>query len=90
MHSAKYLEDFYIMTLAIIFPSYLQNLNVYSNEMAEKAMFKSKKAGLSLLKKEDVFGNSGAASGNESLRRHRKTPTGTHKYLKQSEKNIGM
>lgn len=34
----------------MIFTSYLQNLNVHSNKMAEKAMFESIKSGTSLLK----------------------------------------
>lgn len=34
----------------MIFTSYLQNLNVHNNKMAEKAMFESIKSGTSLLK----------------------------------------
>lgn len=42
---------FNIMTLAMTLTSYLQNLKIHSNKMAEKAMFESKKSGPSLLKK---------------------------------------
>lgn len=38
------------MPLVMIFTSYVQNLNVHSNKMAEKAMFESIKSGTSLLK----------------------------------------
>lgn len=45
---------------------------VYSIRIAVKAMFESIRSVPSLLKKEDVFGKGGAASGNKILCGHRK------------------
>lgn len=59
----KYWDDYYIMTLAMIFSLYL-HLNVHSKRMAKKAMFESIKSGPSMVKKEDVFWKSEILHGH--------------------------
>lgn len=86
----KYWDNFYIMTLAMTFTSYLQNLNVHSNKMAEKAMFESIKSGPSLLKKKRFSEKAEQRTVIKFCAGIGKTPTATHKFLKQSEihKNV--
>lgn len=69
------------MTLMMTFYVISANLDVCSNEMAEKAMFESIKSGQSLLKK-DVFGKGKVPSGNTILCGHRKN---SYKDLQTSE-----
>lgn len=73
------------MTLYVI----SANMNVHSNENAEKAMFESTNFGQSLLKKKDIFGKGKVSNGNNILRGIEKT-TETHKRLKQWEKHRNM
>lgn len=72
------------MTLTMTFYVISANLNVCSNEMAQKAMFESIKSGQSLLKKKkkDVFGKGKVPSGNKILCGHRKN---SYKDLQKSE-----
>lgn len=71
------------MTLTMTFYVISANLNVRSNEMAQKAMFESIKSGQSLLKKKkDVFGKGKVPSGNKILCGHRKN---SYKDLQKSE-----
>lgn len=70
------------MTLTMTFYVMSANLNVCSNEMAQKAMFESIKSGQSLLKKKDVFGKGKVPSGNKILCGHRKN---SYKDLQTSE-----
>lgn len=71
------------MTLTMTFYVISANLNVRSNEMAQKAMFESIKSGQSLLKKKkDVFGKGKVPSGNKILCGHRKN---SYKDLQTSE-----
>lgn len=75
------------MTLVMIFTSYLQNLNIHSNKMAEKAMFKSIKSGPSLLKKKTFSEKAKQWAVIKFCAGIEKTPAETHKFLKQSEKH---
>jgi transposase len=55
--------------------------------MAEKSGFETLKTGSALLKKRDVCGKGGAAAVIKFCVDIGKTPTDTHKFLKQSEKH---
>lgn len=66
----------------MIFTSYLQNLNVHSNKMAEKAMFESIKSGTSLLKEKTFSEKAEQRAVIKCCVGIGNTPTETHKFLK--------
>ena len=73
------------MTSSILLTLHLLNLK---NQSFEMTGFEALKTGSALLKKKDVCGKGGAAGGDKVFAwTSGKTPTDTHKFLKQSEKH---